>query len=767
MGVVGLPTSCQIFNTTAITVQQSDGIKPITCNSETIDTETMHSTVTNTSRITIPANKSGYYEIGYAVDTYFPLNGYYAITAIYKNGIVTLIQGTEQKVAQDTPAMTQGMAASTVVYLSGGDYIQLCASTSDVSGNLSISTASGGGVYCFKLDPGVQGSQGYQGDIGVQGIIGPQGLNPGAQGAQGPQDSVGQQGVQGWQGTGAQGYQGWQGLEGLQGRQGWQGWQGTGAQGYQGEQGLQGEQGIQGAQSVQGPQGNQGWQGIQGISGQQGNQGWQGIQGWQGDGAQGPQGINPGPQGDAGSQGVQGINGAQGNQGILGPQGSGIVGAATACQIYNTLGVPVQQSDGIKPMTCDLESIDTDTMHSIVTNTARITIPAGKSGYYEIGYAVDVYYPVAMRTVFLGMYLNGIVNQIRGTEQRVTQDSSAITQGVAASTVVLLNAGDYIQLCASTDDVTNWVSVMLHNGGGVYCFKLDPGVQGTTGVQGNQGWQGRQGNQGWQGNQGCEGWQGIQGLQGEQGAQGWQGWQGTGAQGYQGLQGEQGAQGWQGWQGTGAQGYQGWQGWQDALGRQGSQGWQGWQGEGAQGPQGINPGPQGAQGSVGSQGVGVIGAATACQIYNSTAISVQNSDGIKAITCNSETIDTDTMHSLLTDTSRIVIPAGKSGYYALGYAVDVYFPLNGYYAVLAMYKNGLVTVVQGTKQKVSQDTPTITQGMSASTVVYLAAGEYVQLGASTSDVTGNLSVTTSDGGGVYCFKLDPGVQGPQGDCNPQ
>jgi predicted carbohydrate-binding protein with CBM5 and CBM33 domain len=120
------------------------------------------------------------------------------------------------------------------------------------------------------------------------------------------------------------------------------------------------------------------------------------------------------------------------------------------------------------------------------------------------------------------------------------------------------------------------------------------------------------------------------------------------------------------------------------------------------------------------------------------------------------------MHSVGSNTARITIPAGKSGYYAVGYAVDVYFPLNGYYAVTAIYKNGLVTVVQGTKQKVSQDTPAITQGMAASTVVYLAAGEYVQLGASTSDVSGGLSVGTSDGGGIFCFKLDPGVQGPQG-----
>jgi hypothetical protein len=285
--------------------------------------------------------------------------------------------------------------------------------------------------------------------------------------------------------TGATGSQGAQGVQGLQGTQGWQG---TGAQGPQGWQGFQGEQGVQGAQGWQGIQGEQGAQGWQGVQGPQGSQGWQGLQG---------------------PQGFQGEQGAQGSQGW---QGAIVAGASVAAQVSNSSSQTVQASDGTKIMAMDTESIDTDAMHSTSVNNSRITIPTGKDGYYTVGYVASVYFPADGKYVDLCIYKGGTSTKVPGTFTRLVGPSSSKSYPYAASAVVYLAAGDYIQLCAATDDASNTVTVGLDLGG-FYCLKADPGVQGLAGAQGAQGRQGWQGFQGEQGVQGAQGWQGVIGPQ--------------------------------------------------------------------------------------------------------------------------------------------------------------------------------------------------------------------------------------------------------------
>jgi hypothetical protein len=93
-------------------------------------------------------------------------------------------------------------------------------------------------------------------------------------------------------------------------------------------------------------------------------------------------------------------------------------------------------------LTFDTEQLDTDGYHSTVTNTSRITIPAGKTGKFSINGAVT-WNANATGDRYLTLRLNG--NAI----------GSQLHMGTAAGknfgifeTIYSLDAGDYIELFA-------------------------------------------------------------------------------------------------------------------------------------------------------------------------------------------------------------------------------------------------------------------------------------------------------------------------------
>lgn len=90
----------------------------ITFNSEEFDTNNFHSTTTNTSRITIPTGKGGYYLIS-GIVAWDPSNSGAQRNAIYVNGVNTDAIMAIQDVVYKT------FAFSYIKNLSAGDYIQL------------------------------------------------------------------------------------------------------------------------------------------------------------------------------------------------------------------------------------------------------------------------------------------------------------------------------------------------------------------------------------------------------------------------------------------------------------------------------------------------------------------------------------------------------------------------------------------------------------------------------------------------------------------
>ena len=88
----------------------------------------------------------------------------------------------------------------------------------------------------------------------------------------------------------------------------------------------------------------------------------------------------------------------------------------------------------------DTENYDTDAFHSTSTNTSRITIPAGKAGYYSIS-ATGAFSSNSTGQRYFAFYKNGSFEQIFGRAAGYSADT------VLSGTVVLnLAVGDYIQI---------------------------------------------------------------------------------------------------------------------------------------------------------------------------------------------------------------------------------------------------------------------------------------------------------------------------------
>jgi hypothetical protein len=112
-----------------------------------------------------------------------------------------------------------------------------------------------------------------------------------------------------------------------------------------------------------------------------------------------------------------------------------------------------------------------------------------------------------------------------------------------------------------------------------------------------------------------------------------------------------------------------------------------------------------------------------CRVYNNAAISHTTTGAWQAVTLNSERHDTGAMHSTVSNTSRITVPTGGGGVYAVGGCVD--FANNG---------TGVRAIgirLNGTTFLAVHTSPTRTDGgqptLSIATEYLLAAGDYVEL----------------------------------------
>jgi hypothetical protein len=112
------------------------------------------------------------------------------------------------------------------------------------------------------------------------------------------------------------------------------------------------------------------------------------------------------------------------------------------CAVSNTATFSIANNTSTV-LTFDTELYDTDSFHSTSTNTSRITIPSGKSGYYQtkgsLRFAPD---GTGVRTLSFRVNGNneGLLSEYKGDANSTDIDTGVIT--------FYLNAGDYIEVFA-------------------------------------------------------------------------------------------------------------------------------------------------------------------------------------------------------------------------------------------------------------------------------------------------------------------------------
>lgn len=117
LGLLVNPPRCRVYLTANLTPASGTVATPVAFTSEDVDTDTMHSTTVNTSRVTI--NTPGRYRI--TAQTAFSGNATGSRGMhILKNG--SMIAAT---VGPGTSATNQYQQATTDVVLAAGDYIEL------------------------------------------------------------------------------------------------------------------------------------------------------------------------------------------------------------------------------------------------------------------------------------------------------------------------------------------------------------------------------------------------------------------------------------------------------------------------------------------------------------------------------------------------------------------------------------------------------------------------------------------------------------------
>lgn len=129
------PPRCHAYRSAAVQTLTTGTLTAIGLDAEDTDTDSMHSNVTNNSRITIVT--SGRYRI-FAQATFATSATGYRTVGVYKNGSANLLFATRY---QAGPTVTHIQQASDEALLTAGDYIEMhCVQAS--GGNLDVQTGS-------------------------------------------------------------------------------------------------------------------------------------------------------------------------------------------------------------------------------------------------------------------------------------------------------------------------------------------------------------------------------------------------------------------------------------------------------------------------------------------------------------------------------------------------------------------------------------------------------------------------------------------------
>jgi hypothetical protein len=114
--------------------------------------------------------------------------------------------------------------------------------------------------------------------------------------------------------------------------------------------------------------------------------------------------------------------------------------SAVSCSVYNNAAQTIA-SGSYTTLTFDSEYFDTDAIHSTVTNTGRLTVPAGLGGKYIVTFAL--YVGTSSAVEFIPKF------QVNGNDKNrfnFRTFGSSVAHAIVGTQTFNLSAGDYVEL---------------------------------------------------------------------------------------------------------------------------------------------------------------------------------------------------------------------------------------------------------------------------------------------------------------------------------
>ncbi len=139
--------SCRVFKSAAFAHNSSGNFLAVTFDSERFDNASVHSTSSNTERLTIPTGGGGKYVVGGAAAWVASASGTTRILGVGVNGIVTFAAATENR---SSGTVVPYQSILTIYSMAAADYFTM-PTFQDTGGTLNISTAANytPEFYCF------------------------------------------------------------------------------------------------------------------------------------------------------------------------------------------------------------------------------------------------------------------------------------------------------------------------------------------------------------------------------------------------------------------------------------------------------------------------------------------------------------------------------------------------------------------------------------------------------------------------------------------
>jgi hypothetical protein len=134
------------------------------------------------------------------------------------------------------------------------------------------------------------------------------------------------------------------------------------------------------------------------------------------------------------------------------------------CRLFNSAAQTIANLTSTS-LTYDSESFDTDAFHSTSSNTSRITIPAGKAGYYGISAAIQWEGSSSVGGRWIYLYKNG--SEI-WSGQQMAPSNTTVQETLQFYQVVSAAVADYYEVRVYQSKGGNY---QVFNGAGLSTFQ--------------------------------------------------------------------------------------------------------------------------------------------------------------------------------------------------------------------------------------------------------------------------------------------------------